>query len=179
MSALRRILDAMIPGSPARAAQTNRVAQIGSAGAMNPNNTMLGKAREMKQYKMLPYKEKVPPLNKPLIKNGFLEEDAGFVGNPRNLNQYSPANADIRNFMPQAEDDYMVSPQFSRISDDVRNWRQSRPFVQSPTSAMQGGVYPMDMDAIPGNNTRGRTGYYQGSNPYLNNLEDDYRLRVR
>ena len=57
MSALRRILDALIPGSPARAAQPNRVAQIGSAGRMNPNNTKLGAARAQLQPKQpLPYK---------------------------------------------------------------------------------------------------------------------------
>lgn len=67
--------------------------------------------------------------DKNLMTNGYLRgaihEDEGFVGTPRNLNQMSPANADIRNF------------------------------------------------------TRGRTGYYQGSNPFINSLNDDYNLRVR
>ena len=121
--------------------------------------------------------------DKNLMTNGYLRgaihEDEGFVGTSRNLNQMSPANADIRNFSQMAEDDYVAGPQFSRINQDIRNWRQQRPLAPSPTSAMQGGWQPVDMDTVPTNFTRGRTGYYQGSNPFINSLNDDYNLRVR
>ena len=47
--------------------------------------------------------------DKNLMTNGYIRgakyEDDGFVGSPRNLNQYSPLNADIRNFPQIAEDD--------------------------------------------------------------------------
>ena len=66
--------------------------------------------------------------DKNLMTNGYIRgakyEDGGFVGSPRNLNQYSPLNADIRNFPQIAEDDYVVGPQFSRINQDIKNWRR-------------------------------------------------------
>ena len=128
MSALRRILDAMIPGSPARAAQPNRVAQIGSAGRMNPNNTKLGAARAQLQPKQpLPYK--LPG------------------GGTSQFNPNSVINAG--NLTPQYEDGY----------DTTIKYMQGN---------MQRGRMPMDMESIPTNFTAGRTGYFQGSNPYVN-----------
>lgn len=128
MSALRRILDALIPGSPARAAQPNRVAQIGSAGRMNPNNTKLGAARAQLQPKQpLPYK--LPG------------------GGTSQFNPNSVINAG--NLTPQYEDGY----------DTTIKYMQGN---------MQRGRMPMDMESIPTNFTAGRTGYFQGSNPYVN-----------
>lgn len=87
-----------------------------------------------------------------------MPEDAGFVGNPRSLNQYSPLNMDVKNFSGAAD--------FGRTN---------------PMQAFGARTAnPMGFDSIPNNYTAGRTGYYQGSNPYLNNIDDlDYKLRVR
>lgn len=49
----------------------------------------------------------------------------------------------------------------------------------TPDSLMGQGS-PIGNEFVPNNYTAGRTGYYQGSNPYLNNIDDlDYKLRVR
>lgn len=58
-------------------------------------------------------------------------------------------------------------------------------FNQGATGRLQRQSNPMDFDTIPNNFTAGRTGYYQGSNPYLqgggaNQYEElKNRLRVR
>lgn len=51
--------------------------------------------------------------------------------------------------------------------------------IQEPYQGLQNTGPVMDWDSIPNNYTAGRTGYYQGSNPYLNNLDYYSRLRVR
>jgi hypothetical protein len=78
------------------------------------------------------------------------EEDEGFVGNSRSLNQFSPLNMDVKNFSGAA--DFSGTNPMQAFGARTGN--------------------PMGFDTIPNNFTGGRTGYYQGSNPHLNNIDD-------
>lgn len=141
-------------------------AGLGAAN-MNPKQDM----------PMLPEYRQMKPLLSRYEKKPYRLPDGGtseFINRPNVVSNW--------NMRQQPEDaSYMQTGQgLSPISSDIANWNQRRPFQQSPISAMQGGWGPVDMDTVPTNNTSNRTGYYQGSNPNLNSLEDlKYRLRVR
>jgi hypothetical protein len=98
---------------------------------------------------------------KPMMKKGFAKgakyEDEAFVGSPRNLNQFSPINADVRNFQmrPQGryEDEALMAGQqgFSPISADVANFRNPRNYNQQRNTNpmlqygnLQGGGLPQE-----------------------------------
>jgi len=161
MSALRRILDALIPGSPARAAQPNRVAQIGSAGRMNPNNTKIGKALQnaelggeyMPAQPISPAQRDFPGrTNYGVPEDDMIDTPRGYVSHA----EYNLNNTPLRNrptfagnLNPPTEDGYDST-------------------IKYLVGFNQRGRNPMPMGSIPTNNTYARTGYYQGSNPLGN-----------
>lgn len=83
-------------------------------------------------------------------------EDEGFVGSPRNLNQYSPMNADVKNY-------FDINPDLAlRLQGGLRGLQGSSFDPMQSAARMQYGA---------------QNQFYEGQNPMY---RDDYRgLRVR
>ena len=77
--------------------------------------------------------------DKNFMNNGFLRnakyEDEGFTGSPSNLNQFSPQNADVKNFNQQSQQIQQVNPM------DFTGGSGFNPrYNQEPLPQVQGGM---------------------------------------
>lgn len=157
------------PAQDARkVAKSGGAGAIGGAGKMNPNNKVRqakfvptpndpeyyatrGATNEAEAQRMVnEYREKMYPGVKPLFDNFEQRKKLSYKLPGGGTSQFNPNSVtNAGNLTPRYEDGY----------DTTIKYLQGN---------LGRGSMPMDMDTVPTNFTAGRTGYFQGSNPYVN-----------